>query len=43
MIAEGEKAPDLTAPSTAGEFRVSDYTAAGALVLLFYVKADTPG
>lgn len=43
MISEGERVPDFTAPSTVGEFRLSDYTAAGALVLFFYVKADTPG
>jgi peroxiredoxin len=43
VIEEGSAAPDIKAPSSAGEFRLQDFLANGPLVLFFYVKADTPG
>ncbi len=43
MIAEGEKAPDIQAQSTAGPFRLSAALEAGPVVLYFFPMADTPG
>lgn len=43
MIDLGSKAPDFDAQSTGGRFHLADVLEAGALVLYFYFKADTPG
>ena len=39
----GDKAPDFTLPSTAGEVSLRALLQGGKLVLAFYVEDNTPG
>ncbi len=39
----GDKAPDFTLPSTAGEVSLHTLLQGGKLVLAFYVEDNTPG
>jgi len=42
MLERGERAPDFTLPSTAGDVRLSEATDRGKVVLAFYYEDATP-
>jgi len=42
MAETGDRAPDFTLPSTAGDVRLSDLTWHGPVILTFYAEDNTP-
>ena len=43
MPEPGEKAPDFTLDSTAGQVTLSEINRGGKIVLAFYIEDNTPG